>query len=721
MDSHSHHHHEEETQVVLNVEGMTCAHCAMTISKVIENNGAEHPDVNFATGEARFSLGNKEELKNIVAGITKAGYKVVSQKESEAHSHGLSSLEKKFLFTLPFTIVLFFSHMIFAHDFILNAPLVQLIICLPVFIIGCMYFGKSAWNSLKIGMPNMDVLIMMGSGAAFVYSVAGTILYYGTHEVHNYIFYETASTILSLVLLGNVIEHRSVKQTTSAISELTKLQSTIAKKILLLDGKETIEEVSVKDILVGDVLLVNTGDKIPVDGSLLSGTISVDESMITGESMPVEKSKEDKVIGGTILVNGSMKMLAEKVGKATVLAKIIEMVKNAQQSKPEIQKLGDRVSNIFVPIVLGISIATFFICHFGFDVSVQKALMNSIAVLVISCPCAMGLATPTAVMVGIGRAARNGILIKGGSSLEQFAKVQSIVFDKTGTLTTGNFKIKNIQSLNGISEEEIESVLYFLEQRSSHPIAKSIISELKNKNHLSISFSEIKEIKGVGMEGKSSDGDQYKVGSYKIASEITADSSHTLYILKNNSLAGFIDMADEIKTNAKETISFLKSQGITPIMLSGDTKKRCEEIAGQLGISAIYSEQLPDQKLNLIDSFSKKGHVAMVGDGINDAPALAKASVGISIGNATQVAIHSSQIVLLKEKDLAQLQTAYLISKHTLKTIKQNLFWAFFYNVVAIPIAAAGYLSPMIGALTMAFSDVVVIGNSIRLRTKKLN
>ncbi|MBI4945704.1 MAG: cadmium-translocating P-type ATPase [Bacteroidetes bacterium] len=721
MEPHSHHPHEEDTQVVLNVEGMTCAHCAMTISKVIENNGAEHANVNFATGEARFSLGNKEELKTIVEGITKAGYKVISQKESEAHTHGLSSLEKKFLFTLPFTVVLFFSHMIFSHDFILNSPLLQLAICLPVFIVGCMYFGKSAWNSLKLFSPNMDVLIMMGSGAAFVYSIAGTTLFYGTHEAHNYIFYETAATIISLVLLGNVIEHRSVKQTTSAISELTKLQSTIAKKIILVDGKELMEEVSAKEILVGDMLLVNTGDKIPVDGSLISGNISVDESMITGESMPVEKSKGDTVIGGTILVNGSMKMLAEKVGKATVLAKIIEMVKNAQQSKPEIQKLGDKVSTIFVPVVLCISIVTFLICHFVFDISIQKAMMNSIAVLVISCPCAMGLATPTAVMVGIGRAARNGILIKGGSSLEEFAKVQSIVFDKTGTLTTGDFKIKNIQSLNETSKDEIESVLFYLEQRSSHPIAKSIIQELKNKNHLPISFSEIKEIKGLGMEGKNSDGNYFKVGSYRIASEVTTDSSHTLYVLKNNLLIGFVDMEDEIKTHAKETISFLKSQNITPVMLSGDTKKRCEEIASQLRISEIYSEQLPDQKLNLIDSFSKKGHVAMVGDGINDAPALAKASVGISIGNATQVAIHSSQIVLLKEKDLAQLQTAYLISKHTLKTIKQNLFWAFFYNVVAIPIAAAGYLSPMIGALTMAFSDVIVIGNSIRLRTKKLN
>jgi Cu+-exporting ATPase len=720
MDPHSHHHHEEETQVVLNVEGMTCAHCAMTITKVLENNGAEHPHVNFATGEANFSIGSKDELKKIVDGITKAGYKVVSEKESEENSRGLSPVEKKFLFTLPFTIVLFFSHMTFPHDFILNNPFVQLIICLPVFVIGTMYFGKSAWNSLKVLTPNMDVLIMMGSGAAFAYSLAGTFLYSG-HEVHNYIFYETAATIISLVLLGNVIEHRSVKQTTSAIGELSKLQTATAKKIMVHEGKEMIHEVSVNDIQLGDVLLVNTGDKIPVDGSVISGNASADESMITGESLPVERSEGDKLIGGTILVNGSVKMLVEKVGKETVLARIIEMVKNAQNAKPEIQKLGDKVSNIFVPVVLVISIATFFICHFAFDIAFQKSLMNSIAVLVISCPCAMGLATPTAVMVGIGRAAKSGILIKGGTALEEFAKVKSIVFDKTGTLTTGNFRIKNIISQGNCAKEELESVLYHLEQRSSHPIAKSIVKELKGRNPSAMAFSEIKEIKGIGIEAKANDGSLYRIGSYRIASEITKEDSHTLYVLKNNTLAGFVDIADEIKDKAKETISFLRSQGISSVMLSGDTAKRCNEIAAQLGISAIYSEQLPDQKLKLIGSLSGKGHTAMVGDGINDAPALAKASVGISIGNASQVAIHSSQIVLLNEKDLAQLQTAYLVSKHTLKTIKQNLFWAFFYNVVAIPIAAAGFLSPMIGALAMAFSDVIVVGNSIRLKIKKLS
>lgn len=722
MDDHSHHHHhEDETQVTLNVEGMTCAHCAMTITKVLENNGAHHPSVNFATGEARFSLAEGTVLPKIVENIAKAGYKVVSQKESEAHAKGLSSLEKKFVFTLPFTFVVFFSHMVFPHEFILNGPLVQLVICLPVFIVGCMYFGKSAWNSVKVFSPNMDVLIMIGSGAAFVYSIAGTVLFYGSHEVHNYIFYETAATIITLVLLGNVIEHRSVKQTTSAIAELSKLQTSMARRVMLHDGKEMVHEVSVQEVGVGDVLLVNTGDKIPVDGSVISGNISVDESMITGESVPVDRSAGDKLIGGTLVVNGTLKMLAEKVGRDTVLSGIIEMVKSAQQAKPEIQKLGDKVSNIFVPVVLVVSALTFFICHFAFDISMQKSLMNSIAVLVISCPCAMGLATPTAVMVGIGRAAKMGILIKGGNSLEEFARTRNIIFDKTGTLTTGRFRIRNIQVMEGTTREQLESILYHLEQRSSHPVARSIVKELKGRSHLPFSFSDVRESKGMGIKAKGGDGNSYAVGSYRIASGATKDETHSLYVLKNNVLAGFVDIEDEVKAGAKETISFFKSRGIEPIMISGDRESKCREMGAQLGITQIFSEQLPDQKLKLLDSFSAKGHTAMAGDGINDAPALAKASVGISIGNASQVAIHSSQIVLLNERDLVQLQTAYLISKHTLKTIKENLFWAFFYNVVAIPVAAAGFLSPMVGALAMAFSDVVVIGNSVRLRYKKLS
>ena len=717
---HQGHTHKEETQVTLNVEGMTCAHCAMAVTKVLKKNNAIHPHVNFSTGEAIFSVHDKNDIPEIIKGIQRAGYKVLSRKEIESHQNGISAVEQKFLFTLPFTLPLFFSHMIFSHDFVLNNPIVQMILCLPVFFIGSAYFGKSAWNSLKVAAPNMNVLIMIGSGAAFAYSISGIILFYGSSSAHDYLFFETTATIITLVLLGNVLEHRSVKQTTSAISELSKMQNVIAKRVENHNGKELINEVSQKEINVGDVLLVNMGDSIPVDGLILSGATSIDESMITGESMPVEKNIGDKLIGGTIVSSGNLRMLAERVGQETVLSKIIEMVKSAQQKKPTIQKLGDTVSTIFVPIVIGISILTFFLCHDLFEISFQQSLMNSVAVLVISCPCAMGLATPTAVMVGIGRAAKNGILIKGGSTLEEFAKITKIVFDKTGTLTTGNFRIKKITALNNTRLEEVKSILFYLEQRSSHPIAKSMVSSLKNESHAPISFAEINEVKGIGINAKDASGNFFELGSYRIAKELTDDSWHTIYILKNKILVGYADLEDEIKQNAKETISFLNSQGILPVLLSGDIKSRCETIATQLGISEIYCEQTPSDKIKFIESLSKDEKVAMVGDGINDAPALAKASVGISIGNATQVAIQSSQIILLNEKDLYQLVLAFQISRKTLLTIKQNLFWAFFYNVVAIPIAAAGFLSPMIGALSMAFSDVMVIGNSLLLKIKSV-
>lgn len=723
MNYHDHtHHNENDDKVILNVEGMNCAHCAVTVTKVLENNGATNANVNYLTGEADFCLHKKEILEKIITDLKKSGYNAsLPKNEADEHSHhDHSSVNQKFFLTLPFTIPLFFSHMLLEHDFFLNKPVVQLLICLPVFIIGLLHFGKSAWGSLRTGMPNMDVLIMLGSASAFIYSLAGMILYYGSHEVHNYLFFETTATIITLVLLGNVIEHRSVKQTTGAIGELMKLQTSTAKKIIMENGKEKIMETAVKEITIGDMLLVASGDKIPADGSILFGEALIDESMLTGESLPVEKNKGDKIIGGTLLINGTMRMLAENVGKETMLSKIIELVKNAQQHKPAIQKLGDRVSAVFVPAVLAISLFTFFISHFGFDVSVQQSLMRSVAVLVISCPCAMGLATPTAVMVGIGRAAKNGMLIKGGNTLEEFAGITTIIFDKTGTLTTGDFKIQHIQPIGDTKPEDIEAILFYLEHHSSHPIAKSIIKELEGKNIAANIFSEIKELKGMGIEAKDKDGNLYKIGSFKILPTFTGDKDHSLYVFKNDNLVAWVDIEDEIKQNAKEVIAFLQSRNIKTVMLSGDTKRRCEEIGGKLGVNEIFSEQTPMQKLAVLDSFLKTGKVAMVGDGINDAPALAKASVGISIANATQTAIHSSQVILLNKKDLFQLKTTYLISKHTLKTIKQNLFWAFFYNVIAIPVAAVGLLSPIISALAMAFSDVVVVGNSIRLKYKRL-
>ena len=706
-----------QQNTILHIEGMDCANCAMGITKSLKKSGMENVHVDFATGEATFFLQNKNKLTSAIKDIHSLGYKVIDSKVKEENEGKMSSIEKRFYFTLPFTIVLFFSHMIFSHGFILNQPYVQLTLCLPVFIIGIMQFGKSAFGSVRIGVPNMDVLIFIGSTAAFIYSLAGMYLY-DTHQTHNFLFFETTATIITLVLLGNVLEHRSVKQTTSAIKDLSALSVSTAKIIGLQFGKEVITEINYKDIPVGALLQVNTGDKVPVDGEIISGEASIDEAMLTGESIPSEKTISDKVIGGTILLSGNFRMRAEQVGNDTTLSKIIDLVKKAQQAKPNIQKLGDKISAIFVPVVLGISILTFCVTYFGFHVTMQDAIMRSIAVLVISCPCAMGLATPTAVMVGIGRAAKRGILIKGGNTLEEFAKIKSIVFDKTGTLTTGEFQIKNITCFD-TTELEVKEILFQLEQHSSHPIAKSIVKELKG-TVVTKAFINISEEKGQGITAIDGDKNEYKIGSYKIAKELTEDNSHNAYILKNGKLIATLNLADELKENVKESIASLKAAGINSILLSGDTKAKCDALAEKVGITNVYSEQSPAQKLIIIEKLNSENTTAMVGDGINDAPALAKASVGISLSNATQVAIQSAQIILLKHNDLSSLAEAHLISKHTLITIKQNLFWAFFYNVVAIPIAVAGFMNPMVGALAMAFSDVIVIGNSIRLKTKKL-
>lgn len=702
----------------LNVEGMTCANCALGIKKQLEKKGLQEVNVNFSTGEVLFKNAKNLPLQEIKDGINKLGYKVVEEDLDNHHGHnhdhsGTSTIEKKFYFSLVFTIPLFL-HMFFPKDFFLNNVWVQLGLCLPVFIVGFLHFGKSAWGSLKIGVPNMDVLIVIGSTSAFVYSLIGTLQHLGTEHEHNYMFFETAATIITLVLLGNVFEHRSVKQTTTAIKELAQLQKSEAKKVLV-NGE--IQVVNAEDLKVGDVIQVNSGDKIAIDGEIIWGEASINEAMITGESLPTEKGEGKKVIGGTIVEDGSLKIIAEKVGDQTVLSKIIQMVKNAQADQPEIQRLGDQISAIFVPVVVGISVITFVLAFWVFGIEFRQSMMQSIAVLVISCPCAMGLATPTAVMVGIGRAAKKGILIKGGSTLEVFARAKNMVFDKTGTITTGKFTIKRTKLYSLISEQEIKDLLYSIESHSSHPIAKSIVNYLKD-DAKQIEFQNIKEIKGVGVEvndGKNT----YQLGSKRLLNNHEAEV-HAIYLFKNNELIAGVDIEDELKLNAAGTMKLLKKQGINTVLLSGDIKQKCEELANHLGIQTVYSEHLPEHKLEKIDELVKQAPTVMVGDGVNDAPALAKASVGVSLSNATQVAVQTAQVVLLNDKDLSQVYEAYLISKHTLKTIKQNLFWAFFYNVVAIPIAALGFLNPMVAALTMAFSDVIVVGNSIRLKSKKL-
>jgi Cu+-exporting ATPase len=408
-------------------------------------------------------------------------------------------------------------------------------------------------------------------------------------------------------------------------------------------------------------------------------------------------------------------MRATSVGDDTLLSQIIELVKNAEDNKPDIQSLGDKVSGIFVPIVLLIAILTFFISHYVFGVLLTDAFLRSIAVLVISCPCAMGLATPTAVMVGIGRAAKKGILLKGGGTLEKLASVKSIVFDKTGTLTTGEFSIKQIKVVEG-EEMFVKSIIYNLEKHSSHPIAQSLVNGLQEEAK-SLEFEKINEEKGIGISAIYK-GDKYQIGSGRLLKE--NNNEYDLYLLKNNKVIGFIDIEDELKKDAKTVIEKVREIGIQPILLSGDKAKKCADLSEKLNFLEVYSEQLPNEKLEKIKQLVNKNPTAMFGDGINDAPALAQATVGISISNATQVAIQSADVILLNKNELSQLPKALQVARHTLLTIKQNLFWAFAYNIVAIPIAAMGFLNPMWGALFMAFSDVIVIGNSIRLKYKKI-
>tara|TARA_B100001113_G_C21111184_1_gene623327 strand:- start:798 stop:2603 length:1806 start_codon:yes stop_codon:yes gene_type:complete len=600
--------------------------------------------------------------------------------------------------------------MFFDKSHILYNPIVQLLLCLPVYLIGLDYFGRSAFKSLRIGIPNMDVLIFIGSSAAFFYSLYGWWYFLGTNEVHNYLFFETSATIITLVLLGNVLEHRSVKQTTTALKDLSEIQNITAKKI----ENDKIIKIKFEEIKIGDILVINNGDKVPTDGKIIWGECSVDESMITGESFPVSKEINSQVIGGTLVNSGSIKITVTSVGKNTVLSQIIELVKNAQKDQPNIQKFGDKVSAIFVPIVILISIFTFFISFYFFNISLVDAFLRSIAVLVVSCPCAMGLATPTAIMVGIGRAAKNGILIKGGVTLEKMGNIKNIAFDKTGTITTGKFKINEFNIIKG-EENEIKNIIYNLEKFSSHPIANSIINELSDFSK-EIQIENIEEKNGFGISG-SFNGSNYFIGKKP---DIIPDEKFDVYFSKNNEIIAKIKLQDEIKENTHKVIDELKENNFKTILISGDRKEKCEKLNQEITFDSIYTNQLPQDKLNVIETLNQQDNTIMIGDGINDAPALSKAFLGISLGNASQIAIQASEIILLNNKNLNQLPKALKIGKHTLLTIKQNLFWAFSYNIIAIPIACLGYLNPMWAALFMAFSDVVVIGNSIRLKFKKI-
>jgi len=691
---------------------MDCNNCAMSITRYLERKGLKEVFVNFQTREVRFQQNEAVlGLEAVKAGIHKLGFQVVEEEQITSWW----TFERKLLISALLTAPLLFGHLLMMagiHISLLESAWVQFLLCLPVYMIGVEHFGTSAYRSLREGVLNMDVLIFTGSTAAFIYSLIGLYLL-----EPKYIFFETAATIITLVLVGNWMERKAVAKTTTAIQDLSKLQVETANKLM---PSGTIIKIKYEELAVGDKLQVNEGDKIPADGNLLAGQVEVDESMLTGESLPVSKVVGDTLIGASVLIAGNLQMEVTAIGKDSVLQQMIELVKTAQQDKPDIQRLADRISAIFVPVVLGISILTFVLGHFVFGFTPQAALMNAIAVLVISCPCAMGLATPTAVMVGVGRLAKRGILVKGGQTLELLSKIKHIVFDKTGTLTTGNFNLKKIE-YHSEDQRLIHSLIHKLEQRSSHPLAQSLVDAMEDlPNGQSIALQQIQERKGLGVEAKDEEGNHYQIGSARLLpSTASPTQGHQVYLLQNGKLLASIAMEDEVRPAAAVTISKLQGLGVETVILSGDQVAKTEHVAKMLKVDQYQGEQLPEQKLAKIKVLRDQGLTAMVGDGINDAPALAKADVGISLGGASQVAIQSAEIVLLKPK-LNKVFDAVVISQHTVKTIKQNLFWAFAYNIVAIPIAAAGFLNPMWGALFMAFSDVIVIGNSILLRSKRL-
>jgi P-type Cu+ transporter len=708
--------------VNLKVKGMSCTNCALTINKYLEKEGLKNVKVNFIGGDVSFDADNNVPKAKIEKGIERLGYEVVPEYEhTSGHDHMLmheqsskkffSNNFQRFIFCLVFALPLFL-HMFGVHIHFLMNAYVQLTLTLPVFIVGMLYFGKNGIRSLMGGVPNMDVLVALGSIASFAYSLYGTL----SGNPEQFMFYETTATIITLVFMGNWLEDKSVQTTQAALKKLAVTQKTMANKIVYDDKhEEHIDHIESTKLKVGDIVLIKTGEPVPMDCKITWGEASVNEALLTGESIPVEKKLNDALIGGSSVEGGTVKAQITAVGKDTVLSNILKMVKAAQAEKPPVQQLADKISAVFVPTVITIAIITFLANYFFADKGFSGSLLRSIAVLVIACPCAMGLATPAAIAVGLGRAARNGVLFKNAKSLEVFKNIQQVIFDKTGTLTTGNFIISNYKFF--VDEAQGKRIAYSLEKFSNHPIAKSISNEWKTDNV--IRWNTVDEVKGLGMQATGLNSSTYIAGSFHAAKHLTDDASHNVYIIRDDKLIGWIDVTDEIRSEAKDVITMLRVKNIKTILLSGDRKEKCEAVAQRLGIDEVIAEQTPEQKSEWVTKLNAIAPTAMVGDGINDAPALAKASVGISLSDASHIAVQSAQVVLMNN-GLKNLPLSLGLGKHTFITIKQNLFWAFLYNIVAIPVAAFGFLTPTFGALVMGLSDVVLAINSVRLNWKKV-
>lgn len=715
-------------EVVVRVTGLNCTNCALSLEKHLKRIGALDPVVDFASGRTSFSLTNRSSLPEILESMKRLGYTVSELSHGHSHEHcdhddddhHHHSSTSRFtiiaaLCTAPMLFAMFLPQGALRET--LHNPYLQWGLATPPFIIGLLHFGASGIRSIRGGAANMDVLIVAGIVCGYVASVS-TILF---HLSHDLLFFEAVGSIVSFILIGHILEERAVKKTTTAIESLSKLQPQQALRIVKGDnGEERTETVATAQLAVNDRVRVNSGDKVPTDAILETGSGSFDESMITGESLPVDHTLGERIVGGTILLDGSVVARVASVGEDTTLAAIVRLVQDAQRRKPQVQRIGDAVSAVFVPAVLSIGLLVTTLGLLFFGLTASEAIVRGLAIVVIACPCAMGLATPTAIMVALGRAATNGILIRGGDTLERLGFVEHIAFDKTGTLTQGQLHFSGITTHNGSSAEDAAAILVGLQSGSSHPIATSIRRHYQGSTLTPATVTDIKERKGVGIEGKLQDGSTVRCGGRKLMLEQGITDDFDLALFKNESLIATLSLTDDMRKESPQVISQLHALGISTSLISGDRSDKCQLLAKNVGITEVLSEQLPQHKLEAIRAIQKEKYVGFVGDGINDAPTLAEASVGISIASASDVAIHSAQ-VLLSGNSIAALPKAVRLARITNSTIRQNLFWAFFYNVIAIPFAALGYISPVAGALIMTGSDVIIVANSLRIKYRSLS
>lgn len=733
--------------IQLNIKGMTCASCVAHVEKGIKKNeGIDMAAVNLATEKATVSYDPaRTDVEAIIKSVVDAGYAASlpqGEDESKQEKEKAGELKKLKVHTLISALLstpLLIAMVAMLFDIkalhILHEPLLQLLLATPVqFWIGFRFY-KGAWKSLKAGSPGMDLLVALGTSSAYFFSIYTGFISSEAASGMGDLYFEASAVIITLVLLGKYLEAGAKGKTSEAIKKLMGLQPKTARV-----EREGIEiEVPIADVVPGDIVLIRPGERIPVDGPVLEGNTAVDESMITGESMPVEKSPGDSVVSGTINSYGSIRFTAEHVGRDSVLSRIIAVVEEAQGSKAPIQKLADRVAAVFVPVVLGIALITLLIWTLVLN-DFSGGLVAAVAVLVIACPCALGLATPTAIMVGTGVGAGRGILIKNGEILQAAGKLTAVVLDKTGTITRGKPEMKNLIPLDReMSPKTLLELAGSLENNSEHPLAQAIVNAAR-KAGLNIRKTErFTAVPGQGIKAEL-DGREYLIGkegfirsagitlesnenSVLKQKEELEDRGNTVIIMADNEsgqVLALLPVADRIKEHSAEAVKMLKDQGLEVYMITGDNARTAGTIAGEAGVDHVLSEVLPEGKADEIKRLQEAGHiVAMAGDGINDAPALATANTGIAMGQGSDIAMESSDITLMRG-DLREIAAAIQLSRRTMGKIRQNLFWAFFYNSIGIPFAALGLLNPIIAGAAMAFSSVSVVSNSLSLKKFKL-